>query len=665
MQRRVGMMAGMVAAILAACLLFRSPDEPVTTGLRRPPAGVTVSGGERGGAAGAGGPPAFEDTRHQRPRSILETIQERSSPDWRPDQLLVRWLPEVTAAERDAVLRRCQGRSLRHLARLRFDQVVLPSGSDLEAAARCLAVSPLVEGVERNYLRYPQGTSLPDDPGVARQWGMVRLGIDRLWPLVDGNADIVIAVIDTGIPPHPDLAANLWTNAIEVAGVPGVDDDGNGYVDDIAGWDFGEGDNDPAGLEDHAAGVAGIIAAQGNNGLGIAGVLWRARIANLKVADATGIMDVSAIAAALDYALGIPGLRIVNCSFGGGSPSDVERRAFEALADAGILAICAAGNGGGDIDQQGFYPAGYDLPNMITVAAADRNDGLAPFSNYGLRMVHCMAPGDTVVSLGQAGTSARVLAGGATYPAIGMLYAGTTDSNGARGLLVDGGLGYPDDFSADVRGNIALVLRGELTFRDKAANAEAAGAIALVVANNVDETTDPDDTLDTVGGTLGGPGIPIPVVSVSKADGETLATMLGMEVTVVNEPTADGLITESGTSFAAPFVTGIAGMMLAVRPQLTALEVKEHILASVQPLPAVADRLAAGGMVDAWGALQRIWPRGDIDGNRRVDLADVLLGFTVLGGGALQRPFIGDVDGDGMVGLADLLYGLGRLAGER
>ncbi len=562
-------------------------------------------------------------------------------------------------------------RSIRYVDRFAFDQVLLPPDADLDGVARCLSSSPLVISAGRNYLRYPQGVSRPDDPAFARQWAVPWLGIDRLWPLVDGNDEIVVAVIDTGIPPHPDLAANLWANPAEAAGSPGVDDDGNGYVDDVAGWDFGGGDNDPAGIEDHAAGVAGIIAARGDNGIGIAGVLWHARLANLKVADASGVMDVAAIAAAVDYALDIPGLRIVNASFGGTDPSEVERQAFQALADAGVLVVCAAGNGGSDIDRQGFYPAGYGLPNMITVAAVDREGRLAGFSNHGPQTVHCAAPGDGVVTLGQPSTRAAVTAAGATYQAVGMAYAGTTGPAGVRGVLEDGGFGYADELAllADGgRGGVLLVRRGgrngeSMTFRQKAENAEAAGAVALVVANDVDQTTDPEDTLDTVGGTLGSPGVRIPVVSVSKAAGEDLrTTALGTEAVVVNEVSGDGIKTESGTSFAAPFVTGVAAMVLAVRPDLSAVQVKEAILAAVRPVPDLAGKVAAGGMVDAWGTLQRIWPRGDIDGDRDVDLADVLIGFAVLSGAPLQRPFIGDVDGDGTVGPADLLYGLGRLA---
>ena len=426
--------------------------------------------------------------------------------------------------------------------------------------------------------------------------------------------------------------------------------------------------------------MAGLLAAQGDNGMGIAGVLWRARIANLKAADAFGIMDVAAVAAAVDYALAIPGLRIVNCSFGGfgQDTTGVEEAAFQALADAGVLVICAAGNQAKDIDADlvsgeaadGFYPAGYRLANMVSVAAVDQAGELAAFSNYGSRTVHCAAPGDGVVTLGTA-SQATVTVAGAAYQAVGMEYAGLTDAAGVQGVLVDGGYGYIDELPENARGAVLFVLRGgrgdeTMTFRQKAENAEAAGAVALVVANNVDAQTDPADTLDTVGGTLGRPGIAIPVVSVSKAAGESLrAAGMGSEAVVVNTVDPNQVTVQSGTSFAAPFVSGVAAMILAVRPELSALQLKEILLTTVRPLPSLAGKVAAGGVVDAWGALASIWPRGDIDGDRHVRLADAILGVQVLSGRrAPLPPLIGDVDGDGRIGAAEVLRALRTAAAK-
>src|SRR5262249_8774528 len=190
------------------------------------------------------------------------------------------------------------------------------------------------------------------------------------WDLAVGDTTVLVGVIDTGIDlTHPDLVDNLWTNPGEIPG-NGIDDDGNGYIDDVHGYDFFNHDGDPTDDNLHGTHVPGIIAGRGNNGIGVAGTCWRARLVALKFLNDSGTGFISGAIEALEYAERV-GVRIANNSWGGGGFSNALRDAI-AIADAdGMLFVAAAGNNGANLDQVGFYPASYQLPNMIAVAATD------------------------------------------------------------------------------------------------------------------------------------------------------------------------------------------------------------------------------------------------------------------------------------------------------
>ena len=188
---------------------------------------------------------------------------------------------------------------------------------------------------------------------------------------------MTVAVIDSGIDlDHPDLAANIWTNPGEIAG-NGIDDDHDGYVDDVHGWDFVDDDNLPDDQYGHGTHVAGTVAAVGNNGIGVVGVAYTSTVMPLRILDANGAGYVSDAIRALDFAAR-HGVRISNNSWGYvGGASQVLSDAIKAAGDAGQLVVVASGNQGADIDQVPDYPAAYDLPNIISVAATDQDDQLA------------------------------------------------------------------------------------------------------------------------------------------------------------------------------------------------------------------------------------------------------------------------------------------------
>ena len=195
---------------------------------------------------------------------------------------------------------------------------------------------------------------------------MTKIDAPDAWNISTGSQSVVVAVIDTGVDyTHPDLAANIWTNPGEIAG-NGRDDDGNGFVDDVHGYDFAEHDGDPMDDNGHGTHVAGTIAAVGNNGLGVAGVNWSASIMPLKFLNSQGPGYLSDAIRAINYATmertryGV-NVRVMNNSWGGGGFSSAMQTAIQAASDAGILFVAAAGNSGTNNDASPHYPANYTL----------------------------------------------------------------------------------------------------------------------------------------------------------------------------------------------------------------------------------------------------------------------------------------------------------------
>ncbi len=260
--------------------------------------------------------------------------------------------------------------------------------------------------VEPNYIVHAVDV-FPDDEHFGQQWNLHNIGqtggtedadIDgpEAWTYETG-ADVLVGVIDTGVDwQHVDLAPNIFVNPEEIPDNR-VDDDANGYIDDVRGWDFVNEDNDPDDDNGHGTHVAGVIAAVGNNAVGVAGVAWSARILPLKFLSALGAGSTSDAIRAVEYATAM-GARLTNNSWGGIGFSLALRSAIEAAADANILFIAGAGNAGLDNDLVPFYPAGFDVDNVIAVASTDHNDARSFFSNYGALSVDLGAPGSDVVS---------------------------------------------------------------------------------------------------------------------------------------------------------------------------------------------------------------------------------------------------------------------------
>ena len=343
----------------------------------------------------------------------LPTPANRAS-QYKADELLVKFKPGMAADKANAIARGTGARSVKSFRRPhqlkssaidRWRHIKLNPGSDIDDVRTRLLKNPNVELVEYNYTL--SAHLLPNDPDFTQLWGLHNIGqtggltgadIDapEAWDVTTGNSNVVVAVIDTGVDyTHEDLAANMWVNAGEIAG-NGIDDDGNGYIDDVYGYDFFNNDADPMDDVGHGTHVSGTIAGVANNGIGITGVSWNARIMALKFLSYEGGLDSGAVSAIL-YATDM-GATIMNNSWGGYFYSQIVKDAIADAEASGVLFVASAGNDHSDNDRSPVYPASYDLPNIITVAATDHNDLKADFSNYGATTVDLGAPGVSIYS---------------------------------------------------------------------------------------------------------------------------------------------------------------------------------------------------------------------------------------------------------------------------
>ncbi|MCB0342994.1 MAG: S8 family serine peptidase [Pseudobdellovibrionaceae bacterium] len=249
------------------------------------------------------------------------------------------------------------------------------------------------------------------DPAMTKKWGLELTDSYKAWSgdvKATGSRDIVVAVIDTGIDiHHVDLQKNLWVNKGEVGmdaegrdkATNGVDDDNNGFIDDVHGVNFVGQTTDLSDNHGHGTHIAGIIGAEGGNGVGISGVAPRVSLMILKYYDphAYGGNNLNNTVRAIDYATRM-GAHIINYSGGGLQPSESEKQAIARAQKKGVLFVAAAGNEKSNSDVNGYYPADYELDNIISVTAIDRGKNVLPSSNYGEQTVDIAAPGNDIFS---------------------------------------------------------------------------------------------------------------------------------------------------------------------------------------------------------------------------------------------------------------------------
>lgn len=350
-----------------------------------------------------------------------------------------------------------------------------------KSAIEVLSSNPLVEYVEPNLIY--RAIRTPDDLDFSKQWGLknpqIKNGVDidaeHAWDIETGSDQIIVAIIDSGIDyNNENIKNNVWINKAEASGKPGVDDDNNGYVDDIYGINAVGGSVNPLDDNGHGSHCAGTIGGTGNDGKGITGVNWKVKMMGLKFLAADGAGTLEAAVKAIDYAIKM-GAKVMSNSWGSYTSSQALQEAILRSHKAGVIFIAAAGNDGTNNDEKPMFPASHDFPNVISVAANDNNGSFAGFSNWGKKSVHIGAPGVGIYGIWKGG-----------------------------------------------------------------------------------ETKSP-----------------------------------------------------SGTSMAAPFVSGVAALVLAHEPNITNIEIKERLLRTARPLASFRGQVTSGGMINAFNALKNFQPPPD------------------------------------------------------
>lgn len=294
------------------------------------------------------------------------------------------------------------------LGDLGWVRVKIPAGTTVEDAISRFRKQNGVVDAQPNF--YYQLAATPNDPQYNNTglYGLGKISAPAAWDLTTGSSTVVVADIDTGLRyTHEDIAANAWTNPGEING-NGVDDDGNGYVDDYYGFDFRYNDGDPADENGHGTHTAGTIGATGNNLIGITGVNWNVKLMAIKIYSASGTDSTSAMLVNAYNYVRIMKERGVNIRVTNNSYADcpeacgydqATKDALDAMGDAGILNVFAAGNNSGrNIDSQPLYPASYTSPSILAVASSTSTDTRSGFSNVGAVSVDLAAPGSSIYS---------------------------------------------------------------------------------------------------------------------------------------------------------------------------------------------------------------------------------------------------------------------------
>ena len=320
-----------------------------------------------------------------------------------PGELIVGFIPSATAWQEQRAVEKARGEMEERIESVDAALVTVDPDRTEDATAR-LERNPAVDFVEPNYVL--RANRIPNDRSFGDQWGLRNLGhfdgkvgadisATAAWDVTTAT-NAIVAVVDTGVSyMHPDLIGNAWRNPGDPPN--GLDDDSDDFTDDVFGADFFSNDSNPDDDGGHGTHVAGIIGGQGNNAVGVSGVSWDVNVMSLKFLDENGEGNTADAANAIDFAVA-HGARIVNASWGGPSFSQALYGAIRRAGERGSMVVAAAGNEGANSDANPDYPAAFDLPNVVSVAATDRGDRLLDFSNYGAKSVDLAAPGDDIYS---------------------------------------------------------------------------------------------------------------------------------------------------------------------------------------------------------------------------------------------------------------------------
>lgn len=338
-----------------------------------------------------------------------DTRKNRKRESFVEGELIVQFNQTMNPQQRGAVLSSHGLSRLRRFDALDIELVKTPRGLGVAAALKALRNVSGIRFLQPNYVRHTLVGPPPNDPFWldGSLWGLTKISAQPAWiNFTSGDGSVIIGNIDTGVDyTHPDLAANVWRNPLEIPG-NGIDDDNNGYVDDVHGIDTANHDSDPMDDQGHGTHTAGTIAAVGNNNLGVTGVNWNARVLPCKFLDATGYGTDAGAIECFNYLIALrnrgENIRVTSNSWGqqrgGGLPAVALVAAIDGAGAAGIINIFGAGNDGSDNDSSPFDPASYPSVSIVSVASSGTNDRRSFFSNFGATSVDLAAPGENILS---------------------------------------------------------------------------------------------------------------------------------------------------------------------------------------------------------------------------------------------------------------------------
>jgi subtilisin family serine protease len=539
---------------------------------------------------------------------------------------------------------------------------VLPEGVDAADAKLALGALPGVLYADLNHKANSPAGYISNEPYLGSQWSLSNSGqtvnnisgsagndiswLEAMESYTSIDDGVVVAVIDSGLAlDHPELGTRIAGMVDELNGFDNHDDDGLGFIDDLVGWDFIDNDNDPSDLMGHGTNVAGVIAGTPDNGMGITGVAPDAYILPLRVFDeyGGGATD-ERIVSAMEYAI-LAGARIINLSLGAGQPFSIpiQDAIISLETEFDTLLICAAGNGGDDgfgddLDVAPFYPACYDGRVILSVAATDQRNQLARFSNYGAVKVDLAAPGTNIL-VPDISRGIVFSEDFETYNEEWLSYDWRyfTDATGNTWVVdsVDVNqqpLSYPPNTNSILQSplyNLQGVNAPQMTVDvyHELAYDYATGSYDYLI---FEITADGGSTWDMLGYVYGWSEAGVTSYTYDLSDYEWESVNIRFRLYSDHSLEADGVYVDNlsisgvtafsytgeeysfvnGTSFAAPIVSGVAALILAQRPDLSALDARDILMQSVTKVSGLDGKMVSGGVVNAAEALRiaNAWP---------------------------------------------------------